>query len=266
MQIGAWLAAITVLAVQMPAQWVNYPTPGTPRTPDGKPNLAAPAPRTSGGQPDLSGLWHAANNLPCDGINRVCTDLPVSPQFFNIAVDLKEGLPYQPWAREKVKNRGMKEDPYLNCTVPGGPRMHLLPTMKKVVQTPALMMILNEYNTNYRQIFLDGRPLPDDPVPTWNGYSVGKWEGDTLVVQSLGYRDDQTLDAAGNPLTNAARVTERFRRRTFGSLEIEVTVNDPKAYTRPFTVLVKQDLAPDTDLLDAPCTDNEKDVQHLPGK
>jgi len=258
------LPIATMLASSLGAQWVNYPTPRTPRTPDGKPNLAAPAPRTSSGKPDLSGLWHAANNLPCDGINRVCTDLPVSPQFFDIAANVKEGLPLQPWAREEMKKRRRKDDPYTNCIVPGGPRMHLLPTMKKIVQTPELVLILNEFDTNYRQIFMDGRPLPVDPLPTWNGYSIAKWEGDTLVVQSLGYRDNQGLDAAGSPLTSAAKVTERFRRRSYGSLEIEVTVDDPKAYTRPFTVLVKQDLAPDTDLLDAPCTDNEKDVQHLP--
>ena len=130
--------------------------------------------------------------------------------------------------------------------------MLVLPTMRKIVQTPGLVLILSEYNVNYRQIFVDGRPLPDDPQPTWNGYSVGKWEGDTLVVHSLGYRDDQTLDLQGSPLTNAAKVTERFRRPVFGRLEIEVTVDDPKAYTQPFTVLVKEDLAPDTDLLDAP--------------
>ena len=265
-RIHSWLAAAIVLASPLAAQWVKYPTPGTPRMPDGRPNLSAPAPRTSDGKPDLSGLWRAANNLPCDGINRVCTDLPVSPQFFDVAVDLKQGLPYQPWAKERMKNRRSKDDHYLNCIVPGGPRMHLLPTMKKIVQTPTLLLILNEFDTNYRQIFMDGRPLPEDPNPTWNGYSIGKWEGDTLVAQSLGYRDDQELDAAGSPLTNSAKVTERFRRRSFGSLEIEVTVDDPKAYTRPFTVVMKQDLAPDTDLLDAPCTDNEKDVSHLPDK
>ncbi len=177
------LAAVVLLMTPLAAQWVKYPTPGTPRTADGKPNLAAPAPRASNGKPDLSGLWHAANNLPCDGINRVCTDLPVSPQFFDFGVDVKQGLPYQPWAREKVKNRRMKDDPYVNCIVPGGPRMHLLPTMKKIVQTPMLLLILNEFDTNYRQVFLDGRPLPDDPTPTWNGYSQsGEWEKGTPGV------------------------------------------------------------------------------------
>ena len=142
--------------------------------------------------------------------------------------------------------------------------MLILPPMRKIVQTPSLVLILSEYNVHFRQIFIDGRPLPVDPQPTWNGYSVGSWEKDTLVVHSFGYRDDQTLDLAGSPLTNSARVTERFRRTSFGRLEIEVTIDDPKAYTRPFTILVNEDLAPDTDLLDAPCNDNEKDLPHLP--
>lgn len=260
MRIFWYVFAIAALAGQLPAQWVKYPTPGTPRTRDGKPNLTAPAPRAPGGKPDLSGLWQTADNLPSQGSG----DLPPSPPFFNFGVNLKEGLPYQPGVQQAMKNRSTKDDHYLHCIVPGGPLMHLLPTMRKFVQTPGLLLILSEYDVNYRQIFLDGRPLPEDPQPAWNGYSVGKWEGDTLVVQSLGYRDDQTLDQAGSPLTSTAKVTERFRRPTFGRLEIEVTVDDPKAYTRPFTVLLKQDLAPDTDLLDAPCTDNEKDVPHMP--
>jgi hypothetical protein len=251
---------------QLSAQWTNYPVPGTPRTADGRPDLKAPAPRTAGGKVDLSGLWQPANPLPCDGFNRVCTDLPITRQFGDIGLELKDGLPYSPWAREKMKSRGYKDDPYLNCITPGGPRMHLLPTMKKIVQTPPLTLIIDEYNTHYRQIFTDGRPLPQDPQPTWNGYSVGQWEGDTLVVQSLGYRDDQWLDAAASPLTNSARVTERFRRPTFGSLEIELTVDDPKAYTRPFRVTIKLDQAPDTDLLDVVCLENEKDRQHIPDK
>jgi hypothetical protein len=165
-----------------------------------------------------------------------------------------------------MAKKGPTADVYLNCIAPGGPRMHIIPTMKKFVQTPGLLIILNEFNANYRQIFLDGRPLPEDPQPTWNGYSTGKWDGDTLVVQSNGYRDDQWLDGNGSPLTSTAKVTERFRRPQFGKLEIEVTVDDPKSYTRPFTATVYQDLMVDTDLLDAVCAENEKDVQHLPGK
>jgi len=259
--------ALTVLfAGRLAAQWIVYPTPGVPRTADGKPDMAAPAPRTADGKPDLSGLWQQANPLPCDGFNRVCTDLPVSRQFFNIGVDLKDGLPYRPEVKEKMAKKGLTDDVYLHCIAPGGPRMYLIPTLKKFVQTPALLVILNEYNANFRQIFTDGRPLPEDPQPNWNGYSTGKWEGDTLVVQSIGYRDDQWLDGAGSPLTSTAKVTERFRRPRFGKLEIEITVDDPKSYTRPFTVMVNQDLIVDTDLLDAICAENEKDAQHMPAK
>ena len=263
MPIHRAVALGILLASTLSAQWIKYPTPGIPRTPDGKPDLNAPAPRTADRKIDLSGLWTPADNLPCDDKQRMCTDLSTSAQFFNLGAGLKDGLPYQPWAREKMANKGPAEDVYLNCIAPGGPRMHLIPHVKKFVQTPALLVIMNEYNANFRQIFVDGRPLPEDPVPTWNGYSTGKWEGDALVVQSSGYRDDQWLDTAGSPLTSAAKVTERFRRPVFGRLEIEVTVDDPKAYTKPFTVLIKQDLVPDSDLLDAVCAENEKDAEHL---
>jgi hypothetical protein len=162
-----------------------------------------------------------------------------------------------------MAKKGPTDDPYTRCITPGGPRMYLLPTMKKIIQTPELMIVLNEYNTHYRQIFLDGRPLPDDPQPTWNGYSTGRWDGDTLVVDSIGFRDDQWLDSAGSPLTSAAKVTERFRRPDFGHLQIEITVNDPKAYTRPWTVIIEQAAVLDTEMLDANCWENEKDVPHL---
>jgi hypothetical protein len=141
--------------------------------------------------------------------------------------------------------------------------MLLLPYMKKLVQTPDLLLILNEYNTHYRQVFLDGRALPDDPAPTWNGYSTAHWEGDTLVIQSIGYRDDQWLDAAGSPLTNAAKVTERFRRLNLGSMQVQITVDDPKTYTRPWTAIVDLAAVLDTELIDAACWENEKDVEHL---
>ena len=208
--------------------------------------------------PDLSGIWVAADNLPSQGSG----DLPPNPLLFNFG-DALGGLPYRPEVVEAMKKRRTRDQHYVTCVTPGGPQMHVLPTMRKIVQTPGLIIILSEYNVNYRQIFTDGRPLPDDPTPTWSGYSVGKWEGDTLVVHSIGYRDDQTLDLKGSPLTNLAKVTERFRRTSFGRLEIEVTVDDPKSYTRPFTVRIKEDLSPDTDLLDARCLDNETDLPHL---
>jgi hypothetical protein len=248
------------------AQWVRYPTPGVPRLPDGKPKLDAPAPRTTDGKPDFSGMWQAAKLLPCNDVTLICTDLPISEQFRNIGAGLEGGLPYQAWARERMAQKGPTDDPYTRCVTPGGPRMHLLPTMKKIAQMPALMIILNEYNMSYRQVFLDGRPLPVDPQPTWNGYSSARWDGDTLVVESIGFRDDQWLDAAGSPLTSAARVVERFRRPDYGHLQIQITVDDPNAYTRPWTANVEQSIVLDTEMLDAVCWENEKDVPHLLGK
>jgi hypothetical protein len=248
------------------AQWVRYPTPGVPRLPDGRPKLDAPAPRTPDGKPDFSGMWQAAKLLPCNDVTLICTDLPISEQFRNIGAGLDGSLPYQGWARERMAQKGPADDPYTRCVTPGGPRMHLLPTMKKIAQMPALMIILNEYNMSYRQVFLDSRPLPVDPQPTWNGYSSARWDGDTLVVESIGFRDDQWLDAAGSPLTSAARVVERFRRPNYGHLQIEITVDDPKAYTRPWTVNLEQSIVLDTEMLDAVCWENEKDVPHLLGK
>jgi hypothetical protein len=138
--------------------------------------------------------------------------------------------------------------------------------MRKVAQTPGLLILMNELGTNYRQIFTDGRPLPEDPNPSWNGYSTGRWEGDTLVVHTIGFRDGIWLDATGNPMTDSAKITERFRRINFGQLEIEITVDDPKAYTRPWIVKLKQVIRLDTDLLDYECVENEKDVPHLSSK
>ena len=257
------LSILAPAAAPAHAQWLDYPTPAIPRLPDGKPNLTAPTPRAPDGKPDLSGMWQVAVLLPCNDVTRICTDLPISAQFVNIGAGLAGGLPYRDSAREQMARKGPADDPYTRCLTPGGPRMHLLPTMKKIVQTPTLVMLLNEYNTSYRQVFLDGRPLPADPLPTWYGYSIGRWEGDTLVVESHGFRDDQWLDAAGSPLTNAARVTERFRRPDFGRLQIEITVDDPKAYTRPWTVSVNLAAVVDTEMLDAACLENEKDVPHL---
>ena len=258
------MAIVVLLVPALPAQWLNYPSAGVPRLADGKPNLAAAAPRAADGKPDLSGMWQAADPLPCNDVTRVCTDLPITRQFGNLADGLKDPPAYTQWARDAMRERAGK-DPYTHCITPGGPRMHLLPTMRKVVQTGKLMVILDEYNASYRQIFLDGRPLPEDPQPSWNGYSSGHWEGDRLMVESNGFRDDQWLDARGNPLTNAGKVIERFRRPNFGSLEIEITIDDPKAYLRPWTAVVKETAVPDTDLLDSICLENEKDVPHLPG-
>jgi hypothetical protein len=261
--MAAVIMAMLVTTASAQAQWIQYPTAGTPRTADGKPDLNGPAPKAADGKPDLSGMWQVETLLPCDDVRRICTDLPIGAQFGNLGAGLDGGLPYQPWVRERMTTRGLADDPYTRCLTPGGPRMHVLPTMKKFVQTRGLLLLLNEFNVSYRQVFLDSRPLPVDPQPTWNGYSTARWDGSTLVVESIGFRDDQWLDAAGSPLTNAAKVIERFRRPDYGHLTIEVTVDDPKAYTRPWTTTIRLLAVPDTEMLDAQCLENEKDVPHL---
>lgn len=250
------------------AQWLDYPTPGLPKSADGSPNLNAPVPRTPDGKPDLSGIWRPDRNQKCppDG----CPDNQMSEQFLDLGWGLKGGLPYQPWAAALVKERSEqngKDDPTSNCYPGGIVRLHTYPTFSKIVQTPGLIVILSEREVTYRQIFMDGRPLPSDPLPTWKGYSVGRWEGDTLVVESNGFRSEGIwLDRKGSPLTDAARITERFRRVNYGRMEVQVTINDPKAYTAPFTVTLNEYLAPNTELLDFVCLENNTDAPHVLGK
>jgi len=268
--IGRWwilVLAVTSAAVPADAQWVHYPTPGIPRLPDGSANLNAPAPRTAAGVPDLSGIWVDDNNRPCPPNN--CDDMLTPQEFWDIGWSLKGGLPYQLWAAALIKQRATvfgQGDPTSHC-LPGGPvKMHADPLFRKVVQAPGLVVILNERNASYRQIFTDGRPLPEDPQPSFNGYSTGKWDGDTLVVKTSGFRDGTWLDRRGSPLTGAGTITERFHRVNFGKLEIDITVEDPKAYTAPWTVKLTQLLKVDTELLDYICLENEKDTPHLVGK
>jgi len=262
--LAAALAIGATLAVH--AQWLKYPTPGVPRTKTGAVNMTAPTPRLQG-KPDLSGIWEAEDNRPCPPGG--CLDMKVGQEFVNIGWSLKGGLPYQPWAADLTKQRTKENrlhDPMSRCLPPGIVRLHTHALLRKMVQTPTLVTILNEQSVWYRQIMTDGRPLPIDPLPTWNGYSVGKWDGDTLVVQSNGFRDDIWLDANGSPMTASARISERFRRPDFGHLEVALTVDDPKAYTRPWTVTLKQTIVADSDLLDYVCQENEKDVGHLVGQ
>jgi hypothetical protein len=249
------------------AQWLDYPTPAVPRTPDGKPNLSAPAPRTADGKPDLSGMWGWVTIGPPCGAH--CDDLQIGWEFLNIAHSLKEGLPYQPWAAELVKKRkadNAKDDPNVRCMPRGALRIWTDDYYKRIFQAGDRVIILTERNMQYRQLFTDGRPLPVDPNPTWNGYSTAKWEGDALVVHSIGFRDDLWLDSNGNPLTNAAKVTEKVRRLNYGTLEIEITVDDSKAYTAPWTVKLMQPLVLDSELLDYYCLENERDFVHMVGK
>jgi hypothetical protein len=249
------------------AQWLNYPTHGVPTTSDGAPNLAAPTPRTTDGHPDFSGMWEPAKDRPCPP--RGCFDSILAEHFMDIAWGLKGGLPYQPWAAALVKERLQRnsiDDPGSNCQPMGIIKNHTAPFMKKVIQIPGVVVILDEREVTYRQIFTDGRPLPVDPQPSYNGYSIGAWDADTLVVRTSGFRDGIWLDRAGNPITPAATITERFRRTDYGHLEIGVTVDDPKAYTSPWTVTLTQSIVLNTELIDYHCAENEKDTAHFLGK
>jgi len=251
-------------------QWLHYPTADVPRNADGSPNLTAPTPRLPDGKPDLSGLWRPGKRAQCKndaGQFVECgAEIGGSPLMRNIGAELSGGLPYQPWAAELAKVRTAEQsvdDPHVRCLPDNPPRTWGLPHLTKILYTPKLMVLLYEVNAMYRQIFLDGRPLPEDPNPGWNGYSVAHWEGDTLVVQSAGFRDDLWLDTAGSPMSDAAKLTERIRRPNFGTLEVEITVDDPKVYTRPWTVKSTQTILIDTELIDEFCLENEKSFERM---
>ena len=257
-----------LLAMPAAAQWLHLPIPGIPRVAGGKPNLSAPTPKTREGRPDFSGMWIPRDILPCDQKERgvQCIELPLTPQLINIALGMKDGLPYQPWAAELVKNRAKDTayiDPHTHCMPPNFPRAWAFPETEKIFQMPGELVILHEFNASYRQIFYDGRKLPEEMLPTWNGYSVARWDGNTLVVESAGYRDDSWLDTAGNFFSSAAHVTERIRRPNFGSLDVDVTINDPKVFTKPWTVNLHMRPLLDTEMLDFICMENNKDLEHM---
>jgi hypothetical protein len=251
------------------AQWIEYPTAGVPRGKDGKPNLSAAAPRAADGRPDLSGMWIIATALPCpklltDDSGDCLEKMPISQAAADLSKLVPGGLPFQPWALEVLHQR--KEhglDPHVRCFPSNFPRMFTLPHITKFVQTGAMLVLMNEFNASYRQIFLDGRPLPVDPQPSWNGYSTARWEGNTLVAETNGFRDDLWMDMAGTPLTAQAHVTERFRRPNFGTLEIDATITDPKAYTRPWSLTIVDKLVIDTELMDEVCLEGEQSAQHM---
>jgi hypothetical protein len=268
MKRSAILAVAFLMGATLHAQWLNYPTRSVPRTADGKPNLAAPAPRTADGRPDFSGIWQLEPRpCPPGGCGQV--DYAAGAEFLNLGAKLKGGLPYQPWAAALVKERTEqlgKDDPVGFCKPGGAVRILTYPPYRKFLQLPDLFVILSERDVTYRQIFTDGRPLPTDPDPTFNGYSTGRWDGDTLVVQTNGLREGTWLDRNGSPISDVAKMTERFRRMNYGRLEIDLTIDDAKAYTRPWTVTLTQRIVLDTELLDYHCTDNERDAKHLVGK
>ena len=239
------------------AQWVNYPNPGTPRTADGKANLTAPLRKTADGKPDFSGVW-----------------ITKADYFKDLATNLKPGdvdmLPAAKAIQLERETNDHKGDAMAACMPPGVPRMDTSNDGEalhpfKIVQTPGLVVLLYETSSNstFRQVFLDGRPLPKDPNPTWLGYSVGHWDGNTLVVETSGFNGRAWLDTfKGHPQTDAGRVTERFTRRDFGHMELQITIEDPKSYTKPWTVTLPYTLLPDTDLIETYC-ENEKDHEHM---
>jgi len=233
-------------------QWVNVPLPNTPRTSDGKPNLSAPVPGTPDGKPDLSGLWRNPDgkyldNMAADGI----------------------AVPFQPAAAALYKERQenfSKDRPSGRCLPHGVPDSMLVPaTPFKILQTPAVTLVLFENQGHFRQVFTDGRTFPKQMDPTWLGYSIGKWEGDTFVVDSRGFNDQTYLDDGGHPHSDAYHAIERFRRRDFGHLDMELTVDDPKTYTRPWSVTIHFELFPDNEIMESVC-ENELDWQHRVGK
>jgi len=243
---------LCVMSVSLSAQWQNHPTPGMPRTPVGKLDLAAPTPRSADGKPDLSGVWEVRQ----------------SSYLTYVTSDLKPEE-IRPWAAALYKQRAddfRKDSDGIACNPPG-PKAGLsgLGFPMKIVQTPSLVVVLYEYDTIFRQIFVDGRTLPEDPNPTWMGYSIGHWEGDTLVVTTAGFNDKTTLDLGGHPHTEALRVTERYHRRDVGHIDLQVTLDDPKAYTRSWTLPVELNLRADQELIEYFC-ENERDAPHLVGK
>lgn len=263
------------------AQWFTYPSPHAPRTPNGEVDLSAPAPRLANGKPDVSGVWMTAEPacvvrgtlsvselLKLIPPERKCPPRTTSfsRQSINMGIDMPGGLPYQPWLATLVEARTANQaidDPHIRCLPDLFLRAYGLPHYLKFVQTPDLLVVLNEYNGVYRQVFTDGRPLPEDPNPSWQGYSTATWSGDTLVVDTIGFRDDLWIDWDGSMITEAAKVRERIRRIDFGHLDIEVTVDDPKAYTKPWTVTLRQQFAGDTELIDEICAEGETFAKQL---
>lgn len=259
----ATLAVGVVMAGSLSAQWLKIPLPDTPRRADGSPDLLAPAPRTPDGKPDLSGIWMRPRRG--GGIPGVPPPAANAPN--NGIADGVEVL-FQPWAAElyrtRAENNG-KGTPSERCLPHGITKAVSVPEPFKVVQTPELIVILHEEFNHYRQVFTDGRRVPENRTPTWLGYSLGRWEGDSLVVDTVGFVDETWLDFRGHPATDALHLAERYRRLDFGHLEIQFTIDDPKAYVKPWDVTMRFDLLPDTELIEHIC-ENEVDAPHMVGK
>ena len=272
-RVGMSIIGMVIACAYAHAQWANYPDTRIPRTKDGKPNLTAPAPRVNG-KPDLSGLWQAERSpkgeydaVLGNGFTALQPDTyDITEKFLNVFWGLNpEEEPLRPEAAEIFKQRrqNLQENTFTRC-LPGSIPAALLVLTFKIIQTPQEIVMLPEMATNPpRQIYTDGRPLPKDPDPTWMGYSVGRWDGDTLVVDTVGLNDRAWLDAFGHPRSESMHITERYRRRDSGHIDLEITFDDPKYYTRPFSIKTGLRLVPDSDLIEYVCNENERDRAHM---
>ena len=255
-------------------QWVTYPTSNVPRLADGTPDLKAAAPRQPDGKPDFIGFWQPDRVRDCtpDLASRVRLTKPCNPGE-KVTVPLGPasvpgGMPLQPWAADLVKQRTAdlsKDDPHARCQPDNYPRVYWLPHYTKMFHVPGLLLMLNEWNAQFRQIYTDGRSFPEDMHPIYSGYSIGKWEGDTFVITTKGFRESEWVDTPGHPMTSAASMTERITRPNYGTLNIVITVDDPKAYTKPWTVDMNMKLMIDTQMIEEFCLENEKDSARLLG-
>ena len=284
LRTSTFLVVLALASARIAAQWDPYPTRGAPKLANGQPNLDAPAPKTADGKPDLTGVWENFGwDRPSTSISGTggappgpgaapaparSDAAPSGPNlFFDIGAGVPGGLPFQPWAADLKKKRmadHSKDNPDAHCLPMGNMQFHTHPQPRKIIQTPDVVVILYEGNSGIRQIFTDGRPLPPkDAQPTWYGYSSGTWIGDTLVVTTSRFRDGGWLDVNGSPLTDAATMTERYRRVNYGTLEMRITVDDPKAYTKPWDVTIRQRIMLDTDLIEFICGENEKSTRYF---
>ena len=267
---AAVLSAVVIMSAALSAQWPDYRKANAPRTSDGAIDMNAPAPKTADGTPDLSGTW--SNVARGRGAAREQLGLDEKPMasFANIGVGFKDGLPLRPEAAAVLKERMAnfsKDNPDVWCLPLGNQQFNSHPFPSKIIQAPDTIVILYETHMGLRQIFMDGRPLPNnDPQPWFYGYSVGRWDGDTLVIETIGFKDGGWLDINGSPLSEKGRTIERFRRTNYGTIEIEQTIDDPVNYTRPFTTRLTWRLMPDTEIMEMVCTENNQSIHHLVGK
>ena len=264
-----WIVVACVVAgVSIRAQWLNQPMAGAPRTRDGKINMTGPVPKVNG-KPDLSGIWQVQGDPRApNGLFGLGESLN-SRYFRDILSDFKpEERPLTPLGVERLRQHTQPGafNPTLNCLPDGVPHGDLLPEPFKIMHTPGVIVMLYEVETTFRQIFMDGRKLPADMSPTWQGYSVGRWDGDTLVIDSAGFNDRSWLDARGTPRSTDMRIEERFHRRDYGHMDLTITITDPQIFTKPISFSVVEELLPDTDLLEHYCVENERDDAHMPGR